>query len=244
MGVPQWYSRFALVGAAKSLKFCAGSLHSEEPKVKISTPETLLSTIELAAASVSEKDFSAEERVSSGKPTIPLDLDVVIEAKTTAAIKYGLIPQISLRLFLSDTHIVISEAGEDVSHIEEQSFLQNLLKTVRQDGAGLKFQESFSWPVFKSLKVLNGNELAHEVLLDQWLSSFNPSQYRVFMYFGQQNNELIRKLTENNALIESQFGLIFFHDSIPDLLRMPMRKADVWKTLLTNIEKFPLGGSK
>jgi len=244
MGIPQWYTRFELLGAASSPNMeiipqeaNLASLPVEKPKITLATTKNLVASTKV----LDPVTLLQSQNTLDVKPEVP----DVVSSDDCSAIKIsesqivqGFVPFISLAVFVADEYIAITDVENEVSYQEEQVLLQNILKTVAIKDVDFQFKERFSWPVFNSEKVLSGCESIHGSLLTRWFESLHLSQYRPLMYFGSQNKELIKQS------LESGCSLVLFDESLTSLLRMPARKENVWKALSLNRNKIIQGNVK
>jgi len=244
MGIPQWYSRFELLGAAQSPSMeiipqeaDLASLPSEKPKITLATTKNLVASTEVLDSVAISKPQNASD-IKPEVPVIELSDDCSDIKNAVPRMAQSFVPPISLAVFVADEYIAISDVGSEVSYQEEQVLLQNILKAVVLKGTDFQFKERFSWPVFNSTKVLSDYEGVHEALLARWFDSLQLSQYHPLMYFGSQNKELIVQS------LDSSRSPVFFDDSLSNLLRMPVRKANVWKVLTSNRNKMMQGKAK
>jgi len=263
MGVPQWHTRFVLVGAAKSPKINVPPL-----KAPVS-PETVggLSVVEQLGKNESSplavQITGAGESVgsliseisqplingsSSGAKVLAERPELVPESVDDTAINgvpkisAGEIPNVSLGAFVTNGYVVVSEMGSNISHLEEGSLLQNIIRVVDSACSKFEFVGGFNWPVFNSAKVLVGQELLHEALIERWLASFDLAQARVLMCFGEQSKKIIENLFIDSPQQLGECKLVFFNDSLTDLYKVSFRKKDVWRVLLENLDKFNRSG--
>jgi len=257
MGVPQWYARFVLVGAAETPEINIQPLTPPETIVKvqslpvISEPEQMenpqlvtRADAEAVGVLISEASQSLikspPSEVSALSEISVLKLENVgdTELKRVASTGGLEIPNVSLGAFVAEGYVVVSEMGSNVSHLEEVSLLQNIISVVDKPCSKFEFVGNFSWPVFHSAKVLIGQELLHETLIARWLVSFNLAQCRVLLCFGGQSKEYVQALLNDSSQELGGCKAIFFDNSLTDLYKMPLRKKDVWKVLSENLDIF------
>jgi hypothetical protein len=257
MGVPQWHARFTLVGAAVSPQLNRPLLPAvPSPEKYQDSPAVIqlekMESLPLAVHVASEVVESLVGNISESEAKQPSSgvealLKVSVEKpETITTSKFPLatkistrrIQNVSLGAFVSDKYLVISEMGGHVSHLEEMSLLQNIIKVIDSRYAVFEFGGCFNWPVFNSAKVLVGQESLHEELIAWWLASFNSTQSRVLMCFGQQTKKIIENLLEGSSKELGECKAVFFGESLTDLYKAPLRKKEVWNVISENLEKF------
>jgi len=263
MGVPQWHARFVLVGAAKSPKINVLPLKVPVSPVKVedlpvvgplgkieNSPMAVQVTgageaVESLISEISQpliKSSSSGVKVLAEMPELlPESVDATA-FNSVPKISNGKIPNISLGAFVTGGYVVVSEMGSNISHLEEESLLQNIIRVVDSACSKFEFVGGFNWPVFNSAKVLVGQELLHEVLIARWLASFDLAQARVLMCFGKQSKKIIEDLFIDSPQQLGRCKIVFFNDSLTDLYKVSFRKKDVWKILSENLDKFDRSG--
>jgi len=258
MGIPQWHARFVLVGAAESPKIKTLPLKvSISPIKEQSLPVTgqlgknessqlaVHVTGEAVESLISEVSQPLNEIPSSGVKALT-EMPVLVPENTgttefsSTKISNKQIPNFSLGAFIANGYVVVSDMGSNMSHIEERALLQNIIRVIDSACSKFEFVGGFNWPVFKSSKVLVGQELLHENLVARWLESFNLGQARVLMCFGGQSKKIIENLYNNSPQQLGGCKAVFFNDSLTDLYKNPYRKKDVWKVISENLDEFNL----
>jgi len=259
MGVSQWHARLVLVGAAESPKISVLPLKALESPIKfqelpvvsqignMESPQAAISggAVESLVGGVPKspiKSPSSGVKSLAEMPILTTDSDGVTETVSAPQIRGGKIPDVSFGAFVSDGYIVVSDMGSDVSHLEEVSLLQNIIKVVDSSCSRFEFSGGFNWPVFNSTKVLVGQELLHEALIARWLASINLAQSQVLMCFGGQSKRIIENLLNDSPQRLGECKVVYFGDSLTDLYKNPLRKKNIWKILCENLDKFSRSG--
>ena len=252
MGVPQWYTRFALVGAAKS------------PNIDVVSNDELPAVI--APSRVAKHEAKAEDAhvvegvVDSLLGEVSKTLQSRITTPNLKASKESAVPaseqsgasepvevsknntwslaDITLGGFVSGPYIVVSEMANSMSHLEEISLLQNMMSVVDHRCAKFEFTGGFSWPVFKAAKVMGGQASMHEALVKRWLASQALPHRKVMLVFGVNCRDLIEKRLHESSENVSNYKTLFFDDSLSDIYKMPLRKKDAWALFVENIDVF------
>jgi len=257
MGVPQWHARFVLVGAAKSPKINLHSLKAQASLIKAqglpvvgelrqveNTPlvgyvaakdvESLVGEVTQALIKSPPSGVSALSEV----PVLAPKNIGATELKSIVSISGRQIPNVLLGAFVDNDYVVVSEMGSNESHLEEISLLQNIIRVVDSTCSKFEFAGGFSWPVFQSAKVLVGQELLHEGLIARWLLSFDLTQCRVLICFGEQSKTYVEALLNGSSQQLGGCKAVFFDNSLTNLYKAPLRKKDVWKVLSENLDIF------
>lgn len=253
MGVSQWHARFVLLGAAESPEIISVQTSVvQNPKAvqKLAdeggldaVSEPVLVTEGAVGAlleGMSGTNFTPSSLKKEDKSATAEKMPEILVAASSESLPASVkpIPNVSLGAFVSGKYLVVSEIGEHASHLEEISLLKNILNVVDFNCPDFEFGGHFSWPVFKSEKVLVGQELLHEELLLRWLESFALSQSKVLMCFGHQAKQTMVRLFEGVSPKLASDSCIFFGDSLTALYNAPLKKKDVWKVLSEDVDKF------
>jgi hypothetical protein len=258
MGVSQWHSRFVLVGAAVSPVITVPSLKVTDSIAKVDKPISLGQlgkediilvapgdgAKEIIGSSIGDKVLPKINGILSDAVKLIDTPELVDEAdKSSASQTEGkAVPNVSLGAFSAGNYVVVSEVGDSISHLDEGKLLQNILRPVDDTCSQVKFEGGFNWPVFKSAKVLFGQETLHETLIERWLTTLGLGRGRVLLCFGGSSKKMIEPMVSGSSLLKGG-GVVFFEDSLSDLYKIPLRKKNVWIVLSENLNKFKCGNS-
>ncbi len=258
IGVPQWYARTRLPGAAATpdwvllspaeLLVAAGDDLALPRDASVQAVDALQdSSIQTRSAldSLKQPSFqelrdepspteSAKSEPSTNKHSSALELEFRIPALSTSRA----LDKFSLVLYRTNHGLVFSESIEDGSHPSELQLLKNVLKSLpqlRDVHAACQYLQTFSWPVFRSLNLQSKQSGELAALLSNWLTPQYSEAVKNVLYFGDAFPELQRFFSDYFASISASIHFSAFNHSLAQMIRFPQRKSELWADLCGNL---------
>jgi hypothetical protein len=291
MGVPQWYSRLNLLGAASSPSFIVGALEDiANPSVLLDSssliseakllldaqhpPETssksgsqsvhaILGAVkedvdESLSGPVSERNAVKSELIGEGALPAGSAHDVLpvigneavgrndsvspqlagvansVVADGSINSEISALKAFSLQVYKIPGCLVVTESDGGSEQVLEISLLQNIMNASHLVPKGeFESRQAFHWPIFDSSNLQGKQNPQLKAILEAWfVANIEPGE-GVILYFGSDFSSVKSLL---KVLASSRYpsleAMLSFQFSLSELLRLPARKAEVWRQVV------------
>lgn len=237
LGVPQWYARKRLLGAAESpvLDWPDASELPLQTQVNESVVSKLpvVESINPAVGSVGALPGDRAE-ASDLKVTANLVAPEPDDTRLPAAMAYedsGL-KSLHWRSYRFGDWLFIDEAesGQEVQGFEVPRLLENVVYACRGSVAAFDGQQSFDWPVFQRKEVALIAGVSGEALLARWFDS-RLADSPAIVLVQSAHPEVIEALVASSE-ISARPSVFYFPHSLSELVAKPALKRNYWHFLM------------
>lgn len=232
LGIKQWYSKFALPGAAEtpSALFRQEVLSDDVERkdglghadvdASIQQPEINSGKDLLKSILSSEDGGAADEGVEDNADLVKAE-DGVVSDLGISSIELSLSRFGSVLIFNE-----LSQSGNDVLEGRLQLNILNCFKNI--EAGSLDFNAVIKWPVFESKELLNTQLVFFESIIKRWVSDVKWGGVTHVFYFGKQYENLERIILDAQLEMGADSLVIPFGSSLSEVISSPLKKKSLW----------------
>lgn len=246
LGVPQWYARKRLLGAAPSQ-----TLVWPEPIERTEAATRQKSVVSVADQTAVK--VPAPAKPSAAVPSTALDLVglsaeprglVHVEPESSASL-----PSLGVSSSLAGQASVEGVAGIDISLVaykvgallfvdesavgaadhSERELLKNIYFACFRGDVPVSDVSGFEWPVFSRMDAVVSAGIEVDALLGRWFQDLLGGQVKGVVYHGRDNQRRVREMLVETGGVDAAF--FAFEYSLTDMINRPSIKADYWRFL-------------
>lgn len=238
LGVPQWYARKRLLGAAESpvldwpdaSELPVQTQVNESVVSKLPVVASINPVVESVGALSGDRAESSDLKGNAGRVNDSETEETRLPA--AVALEDSGLKSLHWRSYRFGDWLFIDEAesGQEVQGFEVPRLLENVVYACRGSVAAFDGQQSFDWPVFQRKEVALIAGVSGEALLARWFDS-RLADSPAIVLVQSAHAEVIEALVASSEM-GARPPVLYFPHSLSELVAQPALKRNYWHFLV------------